>query len=235
MQLDLATGKYRDLLDCRHMYAFIVVDHLGRAYHPILGGEIARFDPAADKLERLKQTIDGQPPTAESLLAHAESHPLNWDISPDKKTLYCVAMSGNQLFAYDLTAEGDTLPGRSLGKLIDGAKSTDCRAMCVAPDGTVWAGVAAEFPERGNYLHVVSYRVGDAAPKDHGPLAISNPEYTEFKDKDGKDLPWHHGVHRPLEGGPLVPRYTIMGICAGSDGTVYPLTLAPFTLHAVRP
>ena len=61
MILDLKTGKYRDLLDCQHMYAFIVVDHLGRAYHPILGGDIARYDPKTDKLERLKQTIDGKP------------------------------------------------------------------------------------------------------------------------------------------------------------------------------
>ena len=48
MVLDLKTGKYRDLLDCQHMYAFIVVDHLGRAYHPILGGDIARWDPKTE-------------------------------------------------------------------------------------------------------------------------------------------------------------------------------------------
>ena len=59
--LDLETGKYRDLMDTQHMYAFIVVDHLGRAYHPILGGEIARYDPRTDTLTRLKQTIDGRP------------------------------------------------------------------------------------------------------------------------------------------------------------------------------
>ena len=58
--LDLETGKYRDLMDARHMYAFIVVDHLGRAYHPILGGEIARYDPRTGTLTRLKQTIDGR-------------------------------------------------------------------------------------------------------------------------------------------------------------------------------
>ena len=29
MILDLETGKYRDLVDARHMYAFIVVDQLG--------------------------------------------------------------------------------------------------------------------------------------------------------------------------------------------------------------
>src|SRR4029079_2152909 len=80
MKLDLATGKYTDLLDCHHMYAFIVVDALGRAYHPIAGGNISRYDPNSDRLERLKQTIDGQPPTRESRLAEPDSHPINWDI-----------------------------------------------------------------------------------------------------------------------------------------------------------
>lgn len=233
MKLDLATGKYQDLLDCRHMYAFIVVDHLGRAYHPILGGEIARYDPRTDKLERLKQTIDGAAPTKESLLAHPESQPLNWDISPDRKSLYCVSLSGNQLYRYDLTAEGDTLAATSLGKLISNAKATDCRALCVAPDGTVWAGINATFEGRGDALHVVSYRPGQAAPTNHGPIAISNPNYTSFKDDDGKDLPWHHGVYL-LKDGTLVPRYVVMGICGHSNGNIYVTTLAPFTLHEIR-
>ena len=61
--LDLKTGKYRKLMDTEHFYGFIVIDHLGRAYHPILGGEIARYDPTTRKLQRLKRTIDGKPPT----------------------------------------------------------------------------------------------------------------------------------------------------------------------------
>jgi sugar lactone lactonase YvrE len=234
MQLDLKTGKYRDLLDCRHMYAFIVVDHAGRAYHPILGGDIARFDPRQDKLARLKQTIDGAAPTKESLLADPESHPINWDTSPDRKTLYSVAMSANQLYAYDLTADGELLAGKSLGKLIADAEKTDCRALCVAPDGTVWAGVAATFKDHGQYLHVVSYRPGvDTAPRDHGPLAISNPAYTTFVDAESKPLPWHHGVVK-ADDGTLIPRYTIMGICAAADGQVYVTTIYPLTLHAVQ-
>ena len=233
MVLDLETGKYRVLKDCRHMYAFIVVDYRGRAYHPILGGDIARYDPETDTLECLKQTIDGQPPSAESLLAHPESHPINWEVSPDCKTLYAVAMSGNQLYSYDLTVEGDVLPGRSLGKLIADAERTDCRAMCVGPDGTVWAGVAATFPERGQFLHLVSYRPGDAAPVDHGPIAISNPDYTEFTDRMGQPLESHHGVYR-LEDGSMLPRYVVMGVCAGRDGTVYVTTLYPLTLHALK-
>jgi hypothetical protein len=231
--LDLETGKYRDLMDCRHMYAFIVVDYLGRAHHPILGGDIARYDPRSDRLQRLRQNIDGQPPSAASLLAHPQSHPINWEISPDRKTLYAVAMSGNQLFAYDLTGESDVLRGRSLGPLVPGAKATDCRAMCVAPDGTVWAGVAATFDGSGQFLHVVSWRPADAAPKDHGPIAIRNPNYATMTEADGKTKPWHHGVYR-LQDGKLLPRYTIMGICAAGDGTVYLTTLYPFTLHAIR-
>jgi sugar lactone lactonase YvrE len=233
--LDLATGKYRDLIDTRHMYAFIVVDYKGRAYHPILGGDVARYDPEADRLERLKQTIDGAAPTADSLLAHPESHPINWDISPDGKTLWSVAMGGNALYCYDLTTQGEVLAGRRIGKLIETATATDCRAMCTGPDGTVWAGVAATFEGRGQFLHLVSYKPGEPRVRDHGPIAIRNPDYTKFTGADGKPLPWHHGVHRPDENGPLLPRYTIMGVCALENGTVYVTSIYPFTLHEIKP
>ena len=232
--LDLASGKYRDLLDCRHMYAFIVLDHLGRAYHPIAGGEIARWDPHSECLERLTQTIDGAPPTKESLLADPETHPINWEVSTDRRTLYAVAMSGNALFSYDLTSPGNVLVGRRLGPLIAGAKATDCRALCVGPDGTVWAGINVSLAGLHDRLHLVSYRPGDAAPHDHGAIVIGNPDYTEFKDAAGQDLKYHHGVER-LADGTLAPRYVIMGICAASDGQVYVTTLYPFTLHALRP
>jgi len=230
MVLNLETGSYRDLLDCRHMYSFIVVDRWGRAYHPILGGEIARYDPHADRLARLSQTVDGKPPTAASLLAHPESHPINWDISPDRKILYSIAMGGNQLYQYDLRGSGTILKGKSLGKLIDTAQKTDCRALCVAPDGTVWAGVAATFEGRGQFLHVVRYRPGSRGPEDLGPIAISNPDYTSFADADGQARKWHHGVYR-LEDGTMLPRYVVMGIAGARDGTVYVTTLYPFTLH----
>jgi len=105
--------------------------------------------------------------------------------------------------------------------------------MCVAPDGTVWAGVAATFKMLGQLLHLVSYRPGDAAPRDCGPLAISNPEYARFDDDSGKPLRWHHGVHQAADG-TLIPRYTIMGICADGERNVWLTTLYPFTLHTVE-
>ncbi len=228
LKLDLDTGKYQDLMDCRHMYAFIVVDYLGRAYHPILGGDIARHDPETDKLQRLKQTIDGRPPAADSHLVDEHAHPINWDISPDGKTLYAQPMSGNSLFAYDLTAEGDTLPGRFVGELIPGAKGTDCRAMCVGPSGAAWCAVT-EKAKGINLLHLVRYRPGDKAPVDLGAVEVRNPDFTEFTDAAGKTLPFHGGFTK-LDDGRTVTRYVIMGVCEARDGSVYILALHPYSV-----
>jgi hypothetical protein len=231
--LDLATGKYRELIDTQHYYGFIVVDYLGRAYHPMLGGDIIRYDPRSDKLERLKQTIDGQSPTPESRLALDKPDPINWDITPDGKTLYAIAMSGNALFSYDLTAEGGTLPGKHLGKLVPGAKSTDCRAMCVGPTGTMWASVTESVSGWGHLNHLVSYRAGDKAPVDHGPVSVANPEFTEFKGPDGKPLPFHGGFGQ-FEG-VTTTKYVTMGVCESRDGQhVYMMVMHPYTLLQVR-
>lgn len=233
MILDLETGKYRDLLETHHMYAFIVVDYLGRAYHPIQGGEIARYDPRSDSLIRLKQRIDGEPPTQDSLLAHPDTHPINWDISHDGKTLFAVPMNNNGLYAYDLTAEVDHLPGKKLAALLPEATKTDCRAMCVGPDGTVWCGVAATLPGQPEKLRLLSFRTAEGKFRDHGALAVSNPDFTNFKDESGKELAWHHGFFRD-EANRFQPHYSIMGICAARSGKVYVTTLAPFTLHEIE-
>ncbi len=225
MVLDLKTKKYRDLGDMEHMYAFIVLDHQGRAYHPVRGGRIARYDPATDKLEKLTITVDGAPPTK---VFTRDDTILNWDTPPDGKTLYAVEMVTNQLYAFDLTAKGETIPGRSLGKLLAGAKGTDCRAMCVGPDGRVWAAVSEMGPPEGQILHLVSYRPGDPVPRDHGVVGIPNPDFTKFADDQGKPLPWHHTIRKAKDGtlSPWVP----MGVCALKDGSVYVMTIAPFTL-----
>jgi sugar lactone lactonase YvrE len=232
--LDLKTGKSRELMDTKHVYGFIVVDYLGRAYHPMLGGDIVRYDPKSDKVERLKQTIDGKAPPADSHLVDAPAtHPLNWDISPDGKTLYCVPMSTNLLYAYDLTATGDTLPGRTVGTLIQGAKATDCRAMCVGPKGTVYSAITEN--EKGlHVLHLVSYRPGEKAPRDHGKVAIRNPDYTPFTDATGKPLPSHHGIAKTPDG-MTITKYVILGVCEARDGNVYVLALSPYTVLQVPP
>jgi len=236
MILDLNKRTYRDLGDMEHAYAFIVLDHQGRALHPIRGGKIARWDPATEKLERLSIAVDAaSPPEAIT----KDGAILNWEVSPDRKTLYAVEMSTNQLFAFDLTAsppaplpQGGSgekaLPGRRLGELLAGVKKTDCRAMCVGPAGTVWAAVTRHDLPDGPLLHLVSYKPSAKGPRDHGPVAIANPDFTRFTDDQGKPLPWHHCIRKAKDGvhTPWVP----MGVCAARDGSVYVTTIAPFTL-----
>ncbi len=238
--LDLKTKKYRELIDTKHIFGFIVIDHLGRAYHPMLGGDIVRFTPSekggieGGKLERLKQTIDGKSPAPNSHLADPKGHPINWDISPDGKTLYSQPMSTNQLYAYDLTATGETIPGGSLGKLVPEAETIDCRAMCVGPKGDVWAAPTAKTKLGDSIQYLVGYHPGDKAPRNYGPVAVSNPNYTEFKDKAGKDLPFHGGL-RTMPDGTVTTRYVILGVCQGKDGSVYTLMLYPYTVLKITP
>jgi sugar lactone lactonase YvrE len=229
--LDLKTGKYRNLIDTKHIYGFIVVDYLGRAYHPMLGGDIVRYDPKTDKLERLKQTIDGKAPAKESHLADEQGHPINWDITPDGKTLYSLPMSTNNAYVYDLTQSSDTLAGRSLGVLVPGATSTDCRAMCVGPTGTMWAAITEAHAKVGQLLHLVSYPPGAKKPRDHGPVCVSNPNFTEFVGKDGKPLPFHGGFLKV--GDVTTTKYVIMGVCEAKSGDVYILALHPYSVLKV--
>jgi len=56
--------------------------------------------------------------------------------------------------------------------------------MCVAPDGTVRAGVAGKCEGRGQFLHVVRWRPADAVPRDLGPIAIRHPDYVNTKQPD---------------------------------------------------
>lgn len=229
--LDLKTGSCRELIDTRHIYGFIVIDYLGRAYHPMLGGDIVRYNPNTDRLERLKQTIDGAAPTKESNLANAEGHPINWDITPDGKTLYSLPMSTNNAFVYDLTQQGDTLAGRSLGPLVPGATNTDCRAMCVGPKGTMWAAITQMHSKVGSLLHLVSYRSGDKAARDHGPVSVSNPNFTEFVDGSGQPLPFHGGFMKV--GDVTTTKYVILGVCESRTGDVYILALHPYSVLKV--
>jgi sugar lactone lactonase YvrE len=230
MILDLKKRTYRDLGDMEHPYAFVVLDHKGRAYHPVRGGTVARYDPDADKLEKLAVTIDGEaPPDAIT----KDGAILNWEISPDHKTLYAVEMSTNALFSFDLAAAGEKIPGKRLGEMLPGTKKTDCRAMCVGPDGTVWAAVTEQGTPDGAVLHLTSYKPGAKSPRDHGPVGIANPDYTKLTDDAGKPLPWHHTL-RKAKDGTLTP-WQPMGVCALPDGSVYVTTIAPFTLLRFAP
>lgn len=225
MVLDLKTKKYRDFGDSGHSYAFIVVDAMGRAYHPIRGGKVMRYDPKADKAETLEVTVDDQPaPKAIT----KDGAILNWDWSPDKKTMFCVEMSTNELYEFYLVSGRDKIPGKSRGPLLANTKRTDCRAMCVDAKGKVWMAVTEQGRPGGAMCHLVSYTPGDKAPRDHGQVGIANPDYVKLTDANGKAKPWHHTLRKEKDG-TLTP-WQPLGIAASADGSVNVLTIAPFTV-----
>lgn len=230
MVYDMKKKTYRDLGETNHSYAFIILDHKGRAYHPTRGGKVARFDPETDKLEIVEVTVDGGPAPKDITKDGAI---LNWDWSPDRKTLWSVEMSTNQLYSFDLTAEGTKIPGKTHGPLLATSTRTDCRAMCVGPKGQVWACVTDHGVKGLPELHLVSHTPGAKAPRDHGTVTIANKDYTPFEDAKGKPLPWHHAIRKEKDGAwsPYVP----MGVCEARDGSgVYVLTIAPFTLIKIE-
>ena len=55
-----------------------------------------------------------------------------------------------------------------------------------------------------------------------------------FKDKEGKDLPHHHGIIK-LADGTTTTKFVILGVSEGLDGSVYLMALAPYTLLEVQP
>jgi hypothetical protein len=224
MILDIKTRTYKDLGDMEHAYAFIVLDHLDRAYHPIRGGLIARYDPRGEKLERVRVTIDGKEPPASITKDGAI---LNWEVSPDRKTLYAVEMSTNQLYSFDLTGSGAIIAGRSHGPLL-ASKQTDCRAMAVGADGVVWAAVTVHGIPDGPRLFLVSWAPGDAVVVNHGRVGVANPGFTNFNDATGKQKPWHHTMPKTADG--TLSPWQPMGVSPARDGTVHLMTIAPFTI-----
>lgn len=238
MILDLKKRTYRDLGDMEHAYAFIVLDAQGRAYHPKRGGSVARYDPATDRVEFLPLTVNGQTPPALAKDGAIQ----NWDASPDGKTLWCVELTTNALYAFDLTGADKQLPGRLVGELLPSeaakpgagrARRTDCRAMCVASDGKVWVALTEQGLKGGPLLYLVGYDPAQQRWLVRRPVGIANPDYITLTDAQGKPKPWHHTIRKEPDG-TLTP-WQPMGIAAGRDGSVFITTIAPFTVLHLRP
>ena len=106
----------------RQRQLVMIVEGFGQSFGQLARGVIVDVDhrchAVALGVERLRLTIDGQPPTAESLLAHPESHPINWEVSPDRKTLWAVEMSTNGYIALVLGTIGTLALGGGLMTLL---------------------------------------------------------------------------------------------------------------------
>lgn len=159
-------------------------------------------------------------------------------LTGDGKAAYLVRMSDSRLFRLDLAADGPKVPVADLGRLIQG-KGFDSRgSLIVGHDGKVYALYRVDNETKfgtGFLHHLVSYDPAAKKPRDHGVLAVRNPDFFDFSpQKDGKPKPWTNGYHR-LPDKTLTPLHHHMALTMAQDGTLYATVLAPFTLLRIDP
>ena len=215
-------------------YAQTLLDPKGRGVVLTRDFRLARFDPATGKVEVAELASDGKPVGK----ADDELGPACWALSPDGKAAYLIRMSDSRLFRLDLAADGPKVPVADLGRLIEG-KGFDSRgSLIVGHDGKVYTLYRVDNETKfgtGFLHHLVSYDPAAKKPRDHGVLAVRNPDFFDFgPQKDGKPKPWSHGYHR-LPDKTLTPLHAHMALTMAKDGTLYATVLAPFTLLKIDP
>lgn len=212
-------------------YAQTLVDAKGRGVVVTRDFKLARFDPATGKLAVTE--LAGKIGTADDQLG-----PACWALTADAKSAYLIRMSAPTLYRLDLTADGPAVPVTDLGPLLAG-KGFDSRgSLIVGHDGRVYALMRVDNESKfgtGFLHHLVSYDPAAKKAKDHGVLAVKNPDYFDFgPGKDGQPKPWTHGFHR-LPDKTLTPLHHHMALVMAKDGTLYATILAPFTLLKMDP
>ncbi|HZT78877.1 MAG TPA: hypothetical protein VFA26_01540 [Gemmataceae bacterium] len=164
----------------------------------------------------------GESLAAEWLLGHAYKIPSQYtnqesgyfSIVEGKNGRICVGAAKYGVNAYLIEFDPKTAP---MKMVVDAHKviGTDAKGFAaqskfhtrnnVGASGKIYAGTKQGYPEKGE-------------------------QRTDYK---GKPLPWHHTVRKAKDGtlAPWVP----MGVCAARDGSVYVMTIAPFTLLKFSP
>ena len=84
-------------------------------------------------------------------------------------------------------------------------------------------------------MHLVSYRAGDKAPRDHGPVADQATRTTpSSRTRTASRCRSTAGIVK-MPDGMTTTKYVILGVCEAHDGSVYVLALHPYTLLQVTP
>ena len=107
------------------------------------------------------------------------------------------------------------------------------KAIGTGPSGAAWCAVTESVPE-GHLPHLVRYCAGDKTPSDLGAVAIRNPDFTEFTNREGKTLPFHAGFVKRKDGR-FVNKYVILGVCEARDGNIYIMAMHPYSVLQVSP
>jgi hypothetical protein len=225
---------YRDLGPILRDQPNTVIDKHGRATAITKDYQIARFNPATDKVTVDPLIVDGKP--FQEVIGPKAVHP-DWRLARDGKTAYLQLLNDLRMFRVDLSGEaGNPVVAESLGNRIDG-KAPDSRgSISIGPDGKVYSSIRINNETgfgKGYLHHLVRYDPAAKTMSDLGVYTVDNPDFFDFKGPQAKNangsLRPRHGFHT-LPDGTLTPLHVIMAMIVAQDGTVYATTIYPFTL-----
>lgn len=216
-----------------------LIDKRGRAAAITKDYEVARYDPATDKVAVDPLLVNGRP--FREVVGKEAVHP-DWRLAPDGKTAYLQLLNDLRWFEVDLSGEnGKPVVAKSLGDRVAGKNPDSRGSISVAADGRVYSTVRVDNATGfgTGYLHrVVRYDAATKQTADLGVLAVKNPNFFDFKGRQAKNqdgsLRPRHGFHT-LPDGTLTPLHVVLATIVAKDGSIYATTLYPFTLLRVPP
>jgi hypothetical protein len=216
-----------------------LIDRQGRATAITKDYQVARYNPADDKVTVAPLLVDGK--TFGEVVGKDAVHP-DWRLAADGRTAYLQLLNDLRLFQVDLGgAAGKPVPAQSLGNRLEGKNPDSRGSISIAPDGQVYSAVRIDNTTgfgKGYLHHLVRFDPGTRKMADLGVIAVKNPDFFDFKgpqarNPDGSARP-RHGFHT-LPDGTLTPLHVIMGMIVARDGTIYATTIYPFTLLRIPP
>jgi hypothetical protein len=225
---------YRDLGPILRDQPNTLIDKQGRATAITKDYQVARYNPADDKVTVDKLLVEGKP--FRDVVGPDAVHP-DWRLAADGRTAYLQLLNDLRLFQIDLGGEtGKPVEARSLGNRLEGKHPDSRGSISIGPDGRVYSAVRIDN-ETGfgtGYLHhLVRYDPGAKQMADLGVITVTNPGFFDFKGPQAKNpdgsLRPRHGFHT-LPDGTLTPLHVIMAMIVTHDGTIYATTIYPFTL-----
>jgi hypothetical protein len=238
MLYDMKTTKYRELGPILRDQPNTLIDAKGRGTAITKNYQVARYDPARDKVTVDPLIVEGKP--FANYLGANRVHP-DWRITPDGKTAYLQLLNDLRMFRVDLTgAAGQPVVATNLGDRIKGDNPDSRGSISIGPDGRVYSAVRIDNKTGfgKGYLHyLVRHDPATGSMDELGVFAVENPDFFDFaagpgKNPDGTARPIH-GYHT-LPDGTLTPLHVILAVIVTSDGTIYATTLYPFTLLKIK-
>lgn len=225
---------YRDLGPILRDQPNTLIDQQGRATAITRDYQVARYNPADDRVTVDELLVDGTP--FRDVVGPKAVHP-DWRLAADGCTAYLQLLNDLRLFQVDLgQPAGKPVVARSLGNRVEGKHPDSRGSLSIGPDGRVYSVVRVDNATgfgTGYLHHLVRFDPRTRQMTDLGVITVKNPDFFDFKgpqarNPDGTLRP-RHGFHT-LPDGTLTPLHVILGMIVARDGTVYATTLYPFTL-----